>query len=218
MKFGEKIRLLREEKGLSQREVAEKLNISLRTYASYELNQRRPRTEAKWEELAAFFGKDVDYLQIDDIDKKVAVLESYLRDELHLRYSRFESEVCDKVIPFLHQLGWNAERECSIENRIYDLVASLPSARIFFEFKFFASRIPSAQVLYNIYGIVSTIPKDDKVKTYFCVISNTDKLKSAADKRMPHNLEIPIKFITFNQDNGEFDSPELFKLISSLSQ
>ena len=55
MNFGEKLRILRKEKGLSQKDVAEKLKISLRTYSSYELNQRRPRTQAKWKEIASFF-------------------------------------------------------------------------------------------------------------------------------------------------------------------
>lgn len=218
MKFGEKLRLLREEKGFSQKDVAERLKISLRTYASYELNQSRPRTQAKWEELATFFGKDVDYLQIDDIDKKAAILESYRRDEMRLVYSRFESDATDKIIPFLEQLGWTVERESLINHHIYDLVAYLPSTRIFFEFKLFPKRTPLTQYLYNIYGMVSTIPKDDEQETYFFVISNTENLKSESTLRAPQNLEIPIKFFSFNQERKEFDSPEMFKLISSLSQ
>lgn len=218
MKFGEKIRLLREEKGLSQKEVSEKLNISLRTYASYELNQRRPRTQSRWEEIATFFGKDVDYLQIDDIDKKAAILESYRRDETRLLYSRFEADATGKIIPFLQQLGWTVERAYSIGHYRYDLAAHLPSVRIFFEFKLFPPHTPLTRYLYNIYGIVSTIPKDAERETYFFVISSTNDLKSESRLRLPQNLEIPIKFFSFNQSRKEFDTPELFKLISSLSQ
>lgn len=218
MKFGEKLRLLREEKGLSQKDVAERLKISLRTYASYELNQSRPRTQAKWEEIATFFGKDVDYLQIDDIDKKAAILESYRRDEMRLVYSRFEADATSKIVPFLEQLGWTVERESAMRHHKCDLAAYLPSTRIFFEFKVFSSHTPLTQYLYNIYGMVSTIPKDDERETYFFVISNTENLKSEATLRAPQNLEIPIKFFSFNQERKEFDSPEMFKLISSLSQ
>ena len=218
MKFGEKLRLLREEKGLSQKDVAEKLNISLRTYSSYELNQRRPRTQAKWEEIASFFGKDVDYLQIDDIDKKAAILESYRRDEMRLFYSRFEADATGKIIPFLEQLGWTVEKESSTSRHAYDLAAYLPSVRIFFEFKLFSSHTPLTQYLYNIYGMVSTIPKDKERKTYYFVISNTESLKSESTLTAPKNLEIPIKFFSFNQERKEFDSPEIFKLISSHSQ
>ena len=203
MKFGEKIRLLREEKGLSQKEVSEKLNISLRTYASYELNQRRPRTQSRWEEIATFFGKDVDYLQIDDT---------------RLLYSRFEADATGKIIPFLQQLGWTVERAYSIGHYRYDLAAHLPSVRIFFEFKLFPPHTPLTRYLYNIYGIVSTIPKDAERETYFFVISSTNDLKSESKLRLPQNLEIPIKFFSFNQSRKEFDTPELFKLISSLSQ
>lgn len=218
MNFGEKLRLLRKEKGLSQKDVAEKLNISLRTYSSYELNQRRPRTQAKWEEIASFFEKDVDYLQIDDIGEKATVLESYSEDEIRPLYSRFESDATNKIIPFLEQLGWTVEKERSMSHPKYDLAAYLPSVRIIFEFKLFRSHMSAMQTLYNIYGVVSTIPKDDERETYFFVISNTENLKSESELLPPQNLEIPIHFFSFNQERQEFDSPEMFKLISSLSQ
>ena len=111
MKFGDKLRQLREEKNLSQKEVAEKLNISLRTYASYELNQRRPRTEEKLKELADFFGKDVDYLKIDDIDKKAENIERYRREEIRQRISEYENSVFDQIVPFLNNLGGKQKRK-----------------------------------------------------------------------------------------------------------
>lgn len=40
--IGERLRFLRESKGLSQRELAEKIGIDRTTYSSYELNRRRP--------------------------------------------------------------------------------------------------------------------------------------------------------------------------------
>ena len=219
MKFGEKIRLLREEKGLSQREVAEKLNVSLRTYASYELNQRRPRTESKWQEIAAFFGKDVDYLQIDDIDEKAAILERYRIDEIRLRYSRFEADVSNTIIPFLQQLGWSVEKCTRMESHyIADLVATLNNIRILFEFKFFSvNRVPM-DVLHRVYGLASTIPIDKRDTTYFFVVSNTKKFKELAERHPSFSLNMPIKFFTFNQESKKFDSPELFRIISSLSQ
>ena len=218
MNFGEKLRILRKEKGLSQKDVAEKLKISLRTYSSYELNQRRPRTQAKWEEIASFFEKDVDYLQIDDIEKKTTILESYSKDEMRPLYFRFESDATSKIIPFLEQLGWTVEQETSMNRHKYDLVAYLPSVRIIFEFKLFRSHMSVTQTLYNIYGIVSTIPKDDERDTYFFVVSNTENLKLESKLRPSQNLEIPIHFFSFNQERKEFYSPDMFKLISSLSQ
>ena len=40
MKFGEKVRALREEKGMTQKDLAEALQVSTRTVVSYERGQR----------------------------------------------------------------------------------------------------------------------------------------------------------------------------------
>lgn len=219
MNFGEKLRLLREDKGLSQREVAERLKISLRTYASYELNQRRPRTQSKLQEIAEFFGTSADYLQIDDIAKKAEELEDYGRDELHARYSMLESSIVNEIATFMQQLGWKVELEPR-KSPVFrpDLLATLNNITVIFEFKLFFTYSLPIRALHSIYGLASTIPIEKIENTYFVVISNTEGLEALANSNPPLNLKIPIKFFTFNQEKNKFNSPELFKFISGLSQ
>lgn len=59
--FSERLRQLREEKGLTQQELAEKLNIGRASISNYELGTRTPDIEVL-NKLADFFGVTTDYL------------------------------------------------------------------------------------------------------------------------------------------------------------
>jgi len=59
--LGEKLKQLREEKGVSQKEVADYLGISASGYGYYEQNQREPDVE-KFKKLADYFNVSIDYL------------------------------------------------------------------------------------------------------------------------------------------------------------
>lgn len=59
--FSKRLKLLREETGLTQEELAKKLNISRGTYAHYETGKREPGFETL-SLLADFFGVTIDYL------------------------------------------------------------------------------------------------------------------------------------------------------------
>lgn len=61
MAFSTMIKKLREEKGLSQKDVAEYLGITRQAIASYELAKREPDYEILYK-LADFFGVSADYL------------------------------------------------------------------------------------------------------------------------------------------------------------
>ncbi|HHX18481.1 MAG TPA: helix-turn-helix transcriptional regulator [Clostridium sp.] len=61
MAFSTMIKQLREEKGLSQKDVAEYLGITRQAIASYELAKREPDYEILYK-LADFFGVSADYL------------------------------------------------------------------------------------------------------------------------------------------------------------
>jgi len=52
---------LREELGLTRKEVAEKLNIDQTTYGKYELSKRQPDYDTL-QKIASFFNVSVDYL------------------------------------------------------------------------------------------------------------------------------------------------------------
>lgn len=62
MSFGSKIRALREELSLTQKELGDKLNISARVIGYYESGDRFPKDEEKLNEIADFFNVSVDYL------------------------------------------------------------------------------------------------------------------------------------------------------------
>lgn len=59
--FSTRLTQLREELGLTRKEVAEKLNIDQTTYGKYELSKRQPDYETL-QRIASFFCVSVDYL------------------------------------------------------------------------------------------------------------------------------------------------------------
>ncbi len=59
--LSERLKLLRKEKDLSQRELANLLNISNGTVAMYETNKRQPDNETL-SKIADFFNVSIDYL------------------------------------------------------------------------------------------------------------------------------------------------------------
>ncbi|WP_139905656.1 helix-turn-helix domain-containing protein [Clostridium thermarum] len=59
--FGKRLKDLREDNDLTQKEVADKLNIGLRTYQKYESEEIEPKLSAL-EFLADFYGCTVDYI------------------------------------------------------------------------------------------------------------------------------------------------------------
>ena len=64
MKFWEKVRKLRNEKGWTQEELARKLGVTSRTVFTYE-NGTYPRYQKTYEQLAALFEVPVDYLRTE---------------------------------------------------------------------------------------------------------------------------------------------------------
>lgn len=66
MKFGEKVRLLRNEKKLSQTELAKKCGLSLRTIRNYEVEGRYPKQRKVYTKLATALGCEVNFLLSED--------------------------------------------------------------------------------------------------------------------------------------------------------
>ena len=67
MKFSEKIKKLRREKGMTQEEVANAINISRQAYNAYEKGDVKPRTRATYDMLAKVLECDVEYLLKEDV-------------------------------------------------------------------------------------------------------------------------------------------------------
>ena len=70
MKFCEKLKGLRREKGISQQAFAEIIGVSYRAYQNYEAGKAYPRQSSVYLKIAEEFGVSVDYL-LSDEDKYI---------------------------------------------------------------------------------------------------------------------------------------------------
>lgn len=69
--LGDKLKELRQKRGLSQQEISSALKINRGTYAHYEINKRQPDFDTL-KKLAAFFNVDLNYLlEYSEPDMKV---------------------------------------------------------------------------------------------------------------------------------------------------
>lgn len=67
MTFGEKLQLLRRQRGLSQEKLAEQLGVSRQSVSKWELGDSLPDT-GNIKQLRGLFGVSTDYLLIDEIE------------------------------------------------------------------------------------------------------------------------------------------------------
>lgn len=66
MSFGSKIKKLREEKKMTQSELAKALGTTLKTVSNYETKNMRPRKMETFEKIAQYFGVNVNYLLAEE--------------------------------------------------------------------------------------------------------------------------------------------------------
>ena len=69
MTFGNKLKKLRKEKGLTIDQVVESVGISRRAYITYEQNNTRPRKRETYSKIADLYGCEVNYLLMEDTGK-----------------------------------------------------------------------------------------------------------------------------------------------------
>lgn len=77
MKFGEKVRLLRNEKKLSQTELGQLCGLSLRTIRNYEVDGRYPKQRSVYTKLANALECDVNYLLSEDEEFVLQAQQTY---------------------------------------------------------------------------------------------------------------------------------------------
>ena len=66
--IGKKLKQLRKQRGMTQEDVAERVNITRSTISNYEIGRRTPNLK-DLSELAAVFGVGLDYFGISPIDE-----------------------------------------------------------------------------------------------------------------------------------------------------
>ena len=77
MKFGEKLRERRREKGLTQAQLAELAGISKRTVIYYERGQTYPQNRLVYRKLADALGVDADYLRNENDEFVASAMTAY---------------------------------------------------------------------------------------------------------------------------------------------
>ena len=65
MNFGEKLQMLRNEKGLTQQELSEKIGVTKRTLQGWEKDGRHPKQADLYDRLAEVLGVEVSLLRSD---------------------------------------------------------------------------------------------------------------------------------------------------------
>lgn len=123
MTFGEKVKSLREKQGWTQKELAERLHVSMRTVVSYERGQSYPKQRRMYTTMANLFSVDVNYLYTEReeeslLDEATPLTEQ--EDEMaHLiRQARamfsggmLSDEDKDAVMRALQEAYWDARKE-----------------------------------------------------------------------------------------------------------
>lgn len=128
-KFHEKLKMLRKEKGLTQKSLSNMLNISQGAYAHWEYGNREPNFE-KLSMLACIFDVSIDFLLSENLEISK---ETYLKlkeekknlfsvrlKELRLKKGLTQTELGEKVgVKQNTFTNWeNGKREPSFENLV----------------------------------------------------------------------------------------------------
>jgi transcriptional regulator with XRE-family HTH domain len=120
MNFGEKLKMLRKKKNWTQKEAAEKLGVSSRTYAAYELQEWKPKDINQYFIFAKVFGVSKDYfLEIpnDLYDKQIKENKAeFLTNELITLFMNNElsSKVRDNIAERIMNAYWDAKKEDNV--------------------------------------------------------------------------------------------------------
>lgn len=94
MKYGDVLRKLRTERGLSQKELTDRLIINRSTYARYETSSTQPDFETL-SKLADFYNVSVDYLLGRTNNRDALHTQAGISNEDYNNLSAYQKEVID---------------------------------------------------------------------------------------------------------------------------
>lgn len=112
--FAERLRLLRNQKGISQQELADYLDVNKQTISGYERGVRRPAGENSleiYEKLADYFNVDTSFLMgLSDMTVTLSnPLEKAVPDSIKARidkiYSQLNAEGREKLLSYAIDLN-----------------------------------------------------------------------------------------------------------------
>ena len=129
MLFGDRLKILREEKEVTQKELGRAIGVSDRVIGYYESNDRFPKDESVLRNIADFFSVSVDYLlgrttnRNGASDNKLNVNELKLPEEIMKEMTLFfmNGEIAEKdkekVMRDIQDLYWKAKDKFSEDNK-----------------------------------------------------------------------------------------------------
>ena len=119
MTFGDKVKILRTEKGWIQQELADALGVSVRTIKNYELGDSYPKNRLIYKKLAEIFNVDVNDLFVENEEFQMPEKTDTSYDDYHMlkqslnrmkqvfRSERIEQKDKDALIRKLWDLYWD---------------------------------------------------------------------------------------------------------------
>lgn len=119
MTFGDKVKILRTEKGWIQQELADALGVSVRTIKNYELGDSYPKNRLIYKKLAEIFNVDVNDLLVENKEFQMPEKTDTSYDDYHMlkqslnrmkqvfRSERIEQTDKDALIRKLWDLYWD---------------------------------------------------------------------------------------------------------------
>lgn len=100
MDIGSTIKLFRKQKGMEQKDLAERLNVSNKTISSWETNRTEPKMEMI-DKMCAIFGcRRSDFLQDNKPQMDLAILmdDQWQLVELYSRASEKDKKLVDSIL------------------------------------------------------------------------------------------------------------------------
>lgn len=119
MTFGDKIKILRTEKGWIQQELADALGVSVRTIKNYELGDSYPKNRLIYKKLADIFDVEVNELLVENEEFKMpeksdpsygdyhALKHSLNQMKLVFRSEKIKQKDKDALVRKLWDLYWD---------------------------------------------------------------------------------------------------------------
>lgn len=107
MTLGDRLKALREEKGITTREISKIFNVGKSTISNYENDSRKPDYEML-KKLAAYYDVTVDYL-VGSTEKRNAVIIEHKGAKFHIKkgrehdYTPEELDMALKIIDMLRE-------------------------------------------------------------------------------------------------------------------
>jgi len=102
MLFGDRLRLLREEKNLTQKELGNILSISDRVIGYYEANDRFPKDEKTLIKISQYFNVSLDWLVGISVSRVPIVYDADSKNLFNFQIAEFPEEAIRNIQEYIN--------------------------------------------------------------------------------------------------------------------